>query len=155
MKAEFMKEAISLSCEMMLQDKSGPFGAVIVKDKHIIGRGWNTVTSGNDPTAHAEINAIRDACRNLSTFNLSGCEIYSSCEPCPMCHAAICWARLERIYYACTRDDAVKAGFDDAKICEEIALHPQSQSLRMKQLLRDEALVAFDKWKNLPDRKLY
>ena len=155
MNPEFMKEAIRLSREMMLQRKGGPFGAVIVKGNKVVGRGWNTVTSDNDPTAHAEINAIRDACRRLNTFNLSGCEIYASCEPCPMCLSAIYWAHLDKVFYACTREDAFKIGFDDSKLYDEIMLSPQLRALPMTQLMRDEALVAFQEWQNLPDKIPY
>ena len=150
-----MKEAISLSREMMLQRKGGPFGAVVVKGNEIIGRGWNTVTSDNDPTAHAEINAIRNACRNLQTFNLSGCEIYASCEPCPMCLSAIYWAHLNKVYYACTREDAFKIGFDDSKLYEEISQSPQWRLLPMMQFMREEALSAFREWQSLPDKIPY
>jgi len=113
MSQEFLREAIRLSLEKMEAGDGGPFGAVVVQNGRIVVRGWNRVTSTNDPTAHAEIVAIRDACANLNTFSLAGCQIYTSCEPCPMCFAAIYWSRLERIYYAATGQDAEAAGFDD------------------------------------------
>jgi guanine deaminase len=133
MNPDFMREAIRLSLEKMEAGEDGPFGAVIVQNGRIVGRGWNRVTSTNDPTAHAEIVAIRDACAYLKTFSLVGCEIYTSCEPCPMCFAAIYWARLERIYYAATCQDAAAAGFDDCQFYREVALPPSSRSIPMIQ----------------------
>ena len=124
MNTMFLREAIRLSLEKMEAGEGGPFGAVVVQNGEVVGRGWNRVTSTNDPTAHAEILAIRDACRRLETFSLAGCEIYSSCEPCPMCFAAIYWARLERIYYAATCKDATAAGFDDTPLYEQFTLPP-------------------------------
>ena len=151
----FMDEAIRLSREMMLKGQGGPFGAVVVRDGEIIGRGYNAVTSSNDPTAHAEIMAIREACRNLDAFRLSGCEIYTSCEPCPMCLAAIYWARIDRIYFANTSDDAGAAGFDDARFYEEMALKIDKRKVIMRQIMRDEAIVAFREWEELPDKIKY
>ena len=150
-----MREAIALSIEKMEAGEGGPFGAVIVKDGGVIGRGWNRVTSANDPTAHAEIMAIRDACRTLQSFDLSGCEIYSSCEPCPMCLAAIYWARIDRLYFAATRDDAAHAGFDDAHFYEEIAKPRHARRLAAEQLLQNEARKAFDLWMKKPERIRY
>mgnify|MGYP000793825120 FL=1 len=118
----FMEEAIRLAVENVEKGKGGPFGAVIVKDGQIVAACGNTVTPDNDPTAHAEVNVIRTACRQLGTFQLTGCEIYCSCEPCPMCLGAIYWARPESVYYACTKEDAAEAGFDDSFIYKEIAL---------------------------------
>lgn len=139
----------------MLERKGGPFGAVIVKDRRIIGRGCNSVISDNDPTAHAEIVAIRDACGRLKSFTLDGCEIYTSCQPCPMCLAAIYWSRMDRVYYANTRDDAHAAGFDDAHFHEEMSLAPGSRGIPMKQLMRDKAIAVFDEWNELPDKTAY
>ena len=141
-----MRQAIRLSIDMMRCGKGGPFGAVVVKGNKIVGRGCNEVTSSNDPTAHAEIVAVRDACRRLKTFQLTGCDLYTSCEPCPMCLSAIYWARLRTIYYANTRKDAARIAFDDDFIYREVALPMRRRKLPMKQLLRDEALTAFVEW---------
>lgn len=148
MKAEevFMREAIRLAEENNVSGNGGPFGAVIVKDGKIIARGHNEVTSTNDPTAHAEVVAIRNACRELRTFQLEGCEIYASCEPCPMCLGAIYWARPAKIYFAATREDAAKAGFDDSLIYKEIALDPSQRIIPCKQILNNEALSVFNSW---------
>lgn len=146
MNPAFLREAIRLSIEKMQANEGGPFGAVIVRDGQIIGRGWNRVTSTNDPTAHAEVVAIRDACSRLKTFSLAGCEIYSSCEPCPLCLAAIYWSRLGRIYYAATCDDAVAAGFDDRNFYRELGKTAAERSIPMEQALRDEAYVALQAW---------
>jgi guanine deaminase len=154
-KEQFLREAIRLSIEKMQANEGGPFGAVIVRDDEIVGRGWNRVTSTNDPTAHAEIVAIRDACANLKTFTLAGCEIYASCEPCPMCLAAIYWARLDRIYYAATCADATAAGFDDSPFYRELNLPAGSRSLAMIQDLRDEACEAFRLWVGKQNRVMY
>src|SRR5262245_60411221 len=143
MKREFMREAIRLSTEMMRRGRGGPFGAVVVRGNRIVGRGCNQVTSGNDPTSHAEIVAIRDACRRLKTVHLEDCELYSSCEPCPMCLSAIYWARLRRVYYANTRKDAARIEFDDDFIYTEVSRPISKRSLVMKQFLRKEALAAF------------
>ena len=151
----FLREAIRLSVEKMEGNEGGPFGAVIVRNGQIVGRGWNCVTSTNDPTAHAEIVAIRDACSKLKTFSLAGCEIYSSCEPCPLCLAAIFWSRLDRIYYAATCDDAASAGFDDRNFYRELGKAAGDRSIPMEQALRDEALVALQAWIKKEDRIRY
>lgn len=150
-----MREAIRLSIQMMRRGKGGPFGAIIVKGNRIVGRGSNQVTSSNDPTAHAEIVAIRDACRRLKTFSLQDCDLYASCEPCPMCLSAIYWARIRSVFYGNTRRDAAKIGFDDAKIYREVALPIGKRELMMKQFLRDEALVAFNEWEKKSDKIPY
>ncbi|MFM2093995.1 MAG: hypothetical protein RIS70_1119, partial [Planctomycetota bacterium] len=152
---EFLREAIRLSFEKMQANEGGPFGAVIVRDGEIVGRGWNRVTSTNDPTAHAEVVAIRDACSGLGTFSLDGCEIYSSCEPCPLCLAAIYWARINRIYFAATCDDAAAAGFDDRSFYEEMRRPSANRSIPAQQALREEALLALNAWLNKPDRVHY
>ena len=155
MKAKFMRAAIRLALEKMRRGDGGPFGAVVVRRGKIVGRGWNRVTSSNDPTAHAEVTAIRDACRRLKTFRLDGCEIYASCEPCPMCLAAIYWARIEKIFYAGARRDAAAIGFDDDLICHEMA-HPASRrKIPMRQLLRGEAMKVFKEWRDKPDKVRY
>jgi len=151
----FLREAIRLSIEKIHTAGAGPFGAVIVNHGRIVGTGFNRVTAANDPTAHAEIVAIRDACTRLGRFSLAGCEIYSSCQPCPMCLAAIYWARLERIYYAADRADAASAGFDDAAIRGELALPPSQRSIPAVQALREEALAAFEAWARKEDRVEY
>ena len=150
-----MREAIRLSREKMRCNSGGPFGAIIVRRGKIVGRGWNRVTSTNDPTAHAEIMAIREACRRLKTFQIDDCELYASCEPCPMCLAAGYWARLRKIYYANTRRDAAKIGFDDEWLCREVTQPVLRRKLPMKQLLRKEALEVFTEWKNKPDKIAY
>jgi guanine deaminase len=155
MNPSFLREAIRLSIEKMEAKEGGPFGAVIVRDGKIVGRGWNRVTSTNDPTAHAEIVAIRDACEQLHTFSLNGCEIYTSCEPCPMCLAAIYWARLDRIVYAATLDDAATAGFDDCSFYREVGLPRGDRSIPSVQDLREEAIKAFDAWLRKSDRTQY
>jgi len=152
---QFLREAIRLSIEKMEAGQGGPFGAVVVKNGEIVGRGWNCVTSANDPTAHAEIMAIRDACSRMGTFSLAGCEIYASCQPCPMCLAAIYWARIERVFYAATREDAAAAGFDDALLQRELTLPPEARSIPTVQDLREEAVVALDAWSRKPDRVEY
>ena len=152
---QLMREAIRLSVEMMRQGKGGPFGALIVREGEIIGRGWNQVTSTNDPTAHAEIVAIRDACRNTGSFLLEGCDLYTSCEPCPMCLSAAYWARIRHIYYGACRTDAAQAGFIDELLYEELARHAKSRKLPCSELLRDEALEAFREWKAKPDKVPY
>lgn len=144
--SEFMKEAIRLSIANVEEGKGGPFGAVVVKDGKIIARGVNMVTTNNDPTAHAEVVAIREACTILSSFQLDGCEVYTTCEPCPMCLGAIYWARPDKLYYANSKEDAAAIQFDDQFIYEEIAKPVSERTLFTKQILRDEALIAFDKW---------
>ena len=148
--AKFMKKAIRLSIANVEKGKGGPFGAVIVKDGKVIARGANSVTSTNDPTAHAEVVAIRKACKILKTYQLTGCEIYTSCEPCPMCLAAIYWARPDRIYFANSKEDAAAINFDDKLIYEEIAKPISERKIFTQQLLRDEALAAFRKWETSP-----
>jgi tRNA(Arg) A34 adenosine deaminase TadA len=148
----FLHEAIRLSIDKMELNEGGPFGAIVVRDGGIVGRGWNRVTSTNDPTAHAEVVAIRDACSCLKTFTLTGCEIYCSCEPCPLCLAAIYWSRLDRIYYAASCDDAASAGFDDRSFYCEIRKPVARRSIPMEQAMREEALVALQAWMNKADR---
>ena len=155
MKTKFMREAIRLSVEMMRRGQGGPFGAIVVRGDAIVGRGSNRVTSTNDPTAHAEVVAIRDACRRLKTFRLDDCELYTSCEPCPMCLSAIYWARLRRVLYGNTRRDAAKIAFDDELIYHEIGLPIRRRRVPMKQLLRAEALAAFREWERKADRVPY
>lgn len=150
----YMREAIRLSVEN-IDNNGGPFGAVIVKDGKVIARGVNRVTSNNDPTAHAEVNAIREASKVLGTFDLSGCEIYSSCEPCPMCLGAIYWARLDKLYYANTKFDAKNIEFDDSFIYEELDRPIDKRKIPTVQILRDEALEAFIKWENKADKIEY
>ncbi|HPE58222.1 MAG TPA: nucleoside deaminase [Bacteroidales bacterium] len=152
-KNQFMKEAIRLAGENLISQKGGPFGAVIVKNGEIIGRGANTVVEGNDPTAHAEINAIREACTNLGSYQLDGCEIYTSCEPCPMCLGAIYWARPSKIYFAADRHDAEMAGFDDSLIYQEIKAPIADRQIPLEQLMKAEAAELFQKWNNL-DKKV-
>lgn len=154
-KENFMREAIRLSIENMRSGKGGPFGAVIVKDGKIIARGFNQVTSTNDPTAHAEVVAIREACKELNSFQLDGCEIYTSCEPCPMCLGAIYWARPDKMYYANTKVDAANIGFDDQFIYEEIELPLHGRKLSCEQLLQEEALLAFQEWQDKQDKIEY
>lgn len=151
----FMREAIKLSRENMHLHNGGPFGAVVVRDGKIIGRGANRVTSTNDPTAHAEVMAIRQACTAINNFSLAGCEIFSSCEPCPMCLSAIYWARIEKIYYANTQKDAAGIDFDDAFLYEQIALPMQSRSIPVVSLLRSEALPVFEEWTAKADKIPY
>lgn len=141
-----MQEAIRLSVANVEEGRGGPFGAVVVKDGKIIARGVNMVTTSNDPTAHAEVVAIREACKLLNSFQLNGCEIYTSCEPCPMCLGAIYWARPDKLYYANSKEDAAAIQFDDQFIYDEIAKPVEQRSLFTKQILREEALEAFDKW---------
>ena len=155
MNPAFLREAIRLSLEKMAANEGGPFGAVVVKDGQVVGRGWNRVPSTNDPTAHAEVVAIRDACARLKTFSLAGCELYSSCEPCPLCLAAIYWARLDRVYYAATCDDAAEAGFDDRNFYRELAKPVGERAIPVGQALRDEALVALRAWAEKEDRIRY
>jgi len=151
----FMREAIRLSEENVRSGKGGPFGVAIVKDGRIIATGVNTVTSTNDPTAHAEVNAIREACRVLGTFQLDGCDVYSSCEPCPMCLGAIYWARPARLFFANSREDAARILFDDAFIYEELVKSVDMRSLPTYRILSEEAARAFEMWEQSPDRKSY
>ena len=151
----FMQEAIRLSLEMMRAGKGGPFGAIVVRGGEIIGRGWNQVTLVNDPTAHAEIVAIREACRKTGAFLLEGAELYASCEPCPMCLSATYWARISRVYYAASRKDAAEAGFLDEMIYEELAREASQRRIPCIGLGREQALEAFREWKQKPDRIPY
>lgn len=151
----FMEEAIRLSVANVEEGKGGPFGAVVVKDGQIIARGTNCVTAHNDPTAHAEVVAIREACKALGTFQLTGCEIYASCEPCPMCLAAIYWARPDKLYYANSKEDAAAIQFDDQFIYEEIAKPLSQRKLFTQQLGRQQALAAFEKWTASTIKKEY
>ena len=150
-----MREAIRLAEDNVRQGLGGPFGAVVVKGGEIIGRGANRVTSCNDPTAHAEVNAIREACGRVNDFRLAGCAIYTNSEPCPMCLAAIYWARIERVYYANTRDDAAAIGFDDEFFYREVSASPADRRIPMRQLMRPEAQRAFEDWRNKPDKIRY
>ncbi len=150
----FMMRAIELSI-VSAKSKGGPFGSVIVKNNKIIAEGFNKVTMNNDPTAHGEIVAIRDACQNLNTFDLSGCDLYSSCEPCPMCLSAIYWSRIESIFYANTRIDAKAIDFDDSFIYSEINKDLESRKIKMQQMHRDDALEAFKIWENKEDKIKY
>ena len=152
---DFMRMAIALSEDNVKNNSGGPFGAVIVKDGQIIAKSANTVTTTNDPTAHAEVAAIRLACQNLNTFSLEGCTIYASCEPCPMCLGAIYWARIDKLYYANTKKDAAAINFDDDFIYQEIDLKPEDRKLPSQQLLRDEALKAFEMWQQSASKKDY
>jgi len=153
-KNKFMLKAIELSIKSA-ETIGGPFGCVIVKDNKIISEGSNKVTSMNDPTAHGEIVAIRDACLKLNTFNLAGCELYSTCEPCPMCLSAIYWSHIDKIFYANTRNDAKNIGFDDSFIYSEINKKIEDRKIKMTQIFRDEALKAFKIWDNKVDKIKY
>jgi guanine deaminase len=152
---EFLRRAIALATENVLGAKGGPFGAVIVREGRIVGEGANAVTAMNDPTAHAEVNAIRAACRALGTFALEGCELYTSCEPCPMCLAASYWARLDAIYYGCSAADAARAGFDDAFLYGEFQKDPQARIMPAEQMLAAEAQASFDAWIAAPIKAPY
>jgi guanine deaminase len=151
----FMQEAVKLAENGMNNNEGGPFGCVIVKDGRIIGKGNNRVTSTNDPTAHAEVVAIRDACKNLNEYQLEGCEIYTSCEPCPMCMGAIYWARPSRVFYALTREDAAAIGFDDSMIYEELKLPLDARKIPIENCAREESLHLFHAWKEKQDKNLY
>ena len=153
-KKKFMAKAIELSVNSA-NTIGGPFGSVIVKDNKIIAEGSNKVTFSNDPTAHGEVVAIREACKKLNTFDLSGCEIYTSCEPCPMCLSAIYWSRLDKIYYANTREDAKDIDFDDSFIYLEIPKKIDDRKIKMTQMLRDDALKAFEIWDKKVDKIKY
>lgn len=149
-----MRKAIELSIENV-KNGGGPFGAVIVKDGEIVATGVNRVTANHDPTAHAEVSAIRVACQKLGTFDLSGCEIYTSCEPCPMCLGAIYWAHLDKIYYGNNKTDAARIGFDDSFIYDELALERKDRNKAMEELLPDEAIAAFQAWEENADKVEY
>lgn len=151
---KFMRKAIALSVDN-IKKGGGPFGAVIVKDGKIVATGVNRVTANTDPTAHAEVNAIRKASKKLGTFDLAGCEIYTSCEPCPMCLGAVYWAHLDKMYYGNTKTDAKNIGFDDSFIYDEIELKPENRRLQSAQLLPDEAIKAFESWVNASDKVEY
>ena len=151
---ELMRRSIELSLRNVAEG-GGPFGAVVARGGEIVAEGVNRVTAQCDPTAHAEVAAIRAAARKLGTFDLSGCDIYASCEPCPMCLGAIYWARLDRLFYAATKDDAARAGFDDAFIYRELALDPSQRRLATTRLLGDEALATFRAWEEKADRHPY
>ena len=154
MKNKYMQRAIELSIESV-NNGGGPFGSIIVMDNRIVAEGSNKVTSTNDPTAHGEIVAIRQACKNLNNFNLSGCELYSTCEPCPMCLSAIYWSRIDKIYYANTREDARKINFDDSLIYSELKKNINERKIPMIQMMRNEALKAFQLWDKKTDKVKY
>ena len=151
----FMNEAIALSQNGVRKNEGGPFGCIVVKGETIVGRGNNKVTSSNDPTAHAEVVAIRDACKNLNTFQLDGCEIYTSCEPCPMCLGAIYWARPKMVYFANSRQDAANIGFDDSMIYEELGIDLDKRKIPIINLGREDALKIFVEWRNKEDKIKY
>ena len=155
MQNDFMQRAIALAIENVRSGLGGPFGAVVVKNGKIIAEGANCVTSANDPTAHAEVVAIRAACRALGNFQLTDCDIYASCEPCPMCLGAIYWARPARVFYAATAADAAAAGFDDSFIYEQLPLPVEQRKIPMARLLREQALAAFRVWKEKSDKIPY
>lgn len=150
-----MRRAIELSVRNVHSGSGGPFGAVVVKDGAIVGEGVNQVLATNDPSAHAEVVAVRSACQKLKTFQLTGCEVYTSCEPCPMCMGLIYWARPRIVYYANSAADAAKIGFDDAFIYQELAVPIAQRSIRMQQVLRNEAQAAFEAWQLKPDKIPY
>ena len=150
-----MRRAIELSRQKMNENCGGPFGAVIVKGDKIVAEGWNLVTSSNDPTAHAEVTAIRNACKALNNFSLQGCDIYTSCEPCPMCLAAIYWSHLDKIYYANTRKDAAAIGFDDDFLYQEIPLPEERRSKKSLRLLSAEGWTVFEEWEKKADKVAY
>ena len=150
-----MHEAILLSQQGMINNEGGPFGCIIVKDDQVVGRGNNKVSSTNDPTAHAEVTAIRDACKNLGTFQLNDCEIYTSCEPCPMCLGAIYWARPKIVYYANNRGDAADIGFDDSMIYEEMKVAIEHRKIPIVPISREAALKVFEDWRNKEDKTVY
>lgn len=153
--SKFITEAVELSRNGMNNNEGGPFGAIIVKDGKVVGRGNNRVTSSNDPTAHAEVVAIRDACKNLNSFQLDDCILYTSCEPCPMCLGAIYWARPSKVFYANTREDAAAIGFDDDFIYEEINVSMDDRKIPFEQLGREEALQVFKEWQSKNDKLEY
>jgi tRNA(Arg) A34 adenosine deaminase TadA len=152
---EFMRQAIQLATNNVTSGRGGPFGAVVVKDGKVIATGANQVTTINDPTAHAEVVALRNACQELGTFKLDGCELYTSCEPCPMCLAAIYWARCAAIYYGCSAADAAKAGFDDQFLYEELKKPMNERTMPMAILGETEAMKAFDAWRDSTDKVEY
>ncbi|MBO9999332.1 MAG: nucleoside deaminase [Cyanobacteria bacterium SID2] len=152
---KFLQLAIDLAVEGVKLDRGGPFGAIIVKDGEVVGTGNNRVTSTNDPTAHAEIVAIRNACQTLDSFHLKGCTLYTSCEPCPMCLGAIYWARIDRLFYACTQEDAAKIDFDDSFIYREIERPIAERQIPGIQLMNDRGLKAFQLWQQKTDKTPY
>ena len=152
---KFMRRAIELAQKGSEANAGGPFGAVVVKDGEIISEGWNQVTSTNDPTAHAEVVAIRAACEKLQSFQLDGCVLYTSCEPCPMCLGAIYWARPEKMFFACTRQDAANVGFDDHFIYDEIILPVEQRHIKSLNFLREEGLTVFENWENKKNKTEY
>lgn len=152
---KFMRRAIELARRGVDENLGGPFGCVVVKDGEVVGEGSNQVTSTNDPTAHAEIVAVRNACRNLNSFQLEGCSVYTSCEPCPMCLGAIYWARPSRIFIAATRDDAAEAGFDDELFYAELEKPNDERELKLESLLREESQAVFRHWIEKPDKVEY
>ena len=152
---EFLRRAIALATENVVSGRGGPFAALIVRDDQVVAEGVNMVTATNDPTAHGEVTAIRAACKTLKTFILAGCELYTSCEPCPMCLAASHWARLEAVYYGCSAADAARAGFDDAFLYEEFRKEPAARVLPTKQLLAEEAWASFAAWIASPNKVEY
>ena len=151
----FMQRAIDLAEKGLDSNAGGPFGAVIVKNNKIISEGYNKVTSTNDPTAHAEIIAIKEACKKLNSFQLDDCTIYTSCEPCPMCLGAIYWARPKKVFYACKREDAAMIDFDDQFIYDELKKKINERRIEFRNLMKKEALVVFKKWKNKPNKIKY
>ena len=152
---QFMREAIRLGRQGMLDEAGGPFGCVVVKDNIIIGRGWNRVIVDKDPTAHAEVTAIRDACKNLQDFQLQNCEVYTSCEPCPMCMGAIYWARPARVYFAASRHDAAKAGFDDSMIYNELVVPVANRKIGMSCIIPEAASLLFEEWIDKTNKTRY
>jgi tRNA(Arg) A34 adenosine deaminase TadA len=152
---DFMREAIKLAEDGMHGGRGGPFGCVVVRAGQVVGRGQNRVTSTNDPTAHAEVTAIRDACASLKTFQLTDCELYTSCEPCPMCLSAVYWARIPTVYYGNTRGDAAAIGFDDDFIYQQVPLPPEKRAIKMTPLLRESALATFKAWADKADKVRY
>lgn len=151
----FMEKAIEVALENAISNQGGPFGAIVVKDGKIIGTGRNEVTASNDPTAHAEVQAIREACQYLNDFQLIDCEIYTSCEPCPMCIGAIYWARPKAVYYACTKEDAAKIGFDDQFIYEQLSLPIDQRNITMKQISPNQYELPFKTWEKSKDKTHY
>lgn len=154
-KLEFLRRAIALATENVTSGRGGPFAALIVRDGQVIAEGGNIVTATNDPTAHGEVTAIRAACKALSTFTLAGCELYTSCEPCPMCLAASHWARLDAVFFGAGAEDAAKAGFDDAFLYDEFRKDPPDRSLEARQYLRNEAWASFAAWIASPNKIEY
>lgn len=152
---EYMSEAVKAALKGMQNNEGGPFGCIVVKDGKVIGRGNNKVTSTNDPTAHAEVTAIRDACKNIGSFQLDGCIVYTSCEPCPMCLGAIYWARPKMVYFGCDREDAANIGFDDQFIYDELEKDLDNRTIKIVRLMRKEALTAFNAWTEKEDKTDY